>query len=222
MQNNSISIVIATKDRPDELRNVLRSLSRQTSIPGQIIIVDASEKKDKIAATDFKGFNLEYIYHRPPSASAQRNRGIQAVDDRMEFVGFLDDDITLETDAFEKMVRFWRKAPLQTGGCSFNCVNIPMVGSNRLKRLPIVQRLGLYGKRKGRVMPSGWQTLIGKVDETTFVDWLPSTASVWRRKIFDTFQFDEYFDRYSYLEDLDFSYSVRKYYQLVVAHDARF
>ena len=71
-------------------------------------------------------------------------------------------------------------------------------------------------------MPSGWQTLIGTVDETKFVDWLPSTASVWREKIFDRFQFDEYFDRYSYLEDLDFSYGVRKYYKLAVAHDARF
>jgi hypothetical protein len=33
---------------------------------------------------------------------------------------------------------------------------------------------------------------------------LPSGASVWRREIFDKFSFEEFFEGYSYLEDLDF------------------
>jgi GT2 family glycosyltransferase len=55
-----------------------------------------------------------------------------------------------------------------------------------------------------------------------FVQWLPSGASVWRRNVFEQFQFDEYFDGYSYLEDLDFSLSVSKKYRLAVLAEAGF
>ena len=71
-------------------------------------------------------------------------------------------------------------------------------------------------------MPSGWQTLTGTVSETIFVDWLPSTAAVWRREIFKNFSFDDFFDGYSYLEDLDFSYSVAREYKLAIVADAKY
>jgi hypothetical protein len=60
------------------------------------------------------------------------------------------------------------------------------------------------------------------VSETVFVEWLPSGASVWRRGVFDSFRFDPWFDGYSYLEDLDFSYSVGKRYRLAIVAGAGF
>ena len=51
---------------------------------------------------------------------------------------------------------------------------------------------------------------------------LPSTAAVWRREIFERFRFDEFFEGYSYLEDLDFSYSVSRHYRLAIIADARY
>ena len=52
--------------------------------------------------------------------------------------------------------------------------------------------------------------------------WLPTGASVWRKKIFEDYQFDEWFRDYSYLEDLDFSYRVGKKFKLMVLGEAEY
>jgi hypothetical protein len=54
------------------------------------------------------------------------------------------------------------------------------------------------------------------------VDWLPSGAVVWRSEILRTCRFDEFYNGYSYLEDLDFSYRVRRRWRLAVVADARY
>jgi hypothetical protein len=64
--------------------------------------------------------------------------------------------------------------------------------------------------------------MIGTVGETIYVEWLPSTAAVWRRPVIEKFGFEEYFEGYSYLEDLDFSYGVSRHFRLAVAADAGF
>ncbi|HEV2170721.1 MAG TPA: hypothetical protein VGR40_07225, partial [Candidatus Binatus sp.] len=70
--------------------------------------------------------------------------------------------------------------------------------------------------------PSGWQSMIGVVSKTTMVDWLPSGAVLWRTEVLRRCRFDEYFDRYSYLEDLDLSFTARQQWKLAVAADARY
>jgi GT2 family glycosyltransferase len=60
------------------------------------------------------------------------------------------------------------------------------------------------------------------VHQTCFVDWLPTGAIVWRREVLEQYRLDDYFEGYSYLEDLDFSFSVGKHYRLAVVADARY
>jgi GT2 family glycosyltransferase len=64
--------------------------------------------------------------------------------------------------------------------------------------------------------------MIGCPTETITVEWLPTTASVWRRRVFEGHRFDERFRGYSYLEDLDFSYRVGRDFRLAVVASARF
>jgi hypothetical protein len=128
----------------------------------------------------------------------------------------------LEPGAMEAMLSFWENAPSDVGGAAFNWMNCPPRAGSWLKSSRMAFWLGLYSGRKGVVMPSGWQTIVGQVSETMFVEWLPSGAAVWRRGVFDNFRFDSWFDGYSYLEDLDFSYSVGKQYRLAIVADAGF
>ena len=100
---------------------------------------------------------------------------------KSRLVGFFDDDATLEPFAVERMMAFWREASPDIGGCAFNLVNPPRLRASLFKQSWIAEMLGLYSARSGAVMPSGWQTMIGTVRETAFVDWLPSTAVVWRK-----------------------------------------
>jgi glycosyltransferase involved in cell wall biosynthesis len=220
---NTICFVIATKDRPDDLRRMLESLAAQSHLPDLVIVVDSSAAPVRTLVDQFRHLlPLQYLHHQPPSASAQRNAGIEAVPTDIDLIAFLDDDAALEPDALERMLGFWEGAPADLGGAAFNMVNHPIQAFSRLKRWRLVRALGVYSGQPGRVTPSGWQTMTGRVSENTYVDWLPSTAAVWRAGTLKTFHFDEFFTGYSYLEDLDFSYTVRRHWRLAVVADARY
>ena len=62
--------------------------------------------------------------------------------------------------------------------------------------------------------------MMAEVERTQFVAWLPSTAVLWRAEVLRQRGFDEFFDGYSYLEDLDFSYSIGQQGRLAVVADA--
>ena len=219
---HKIGFVVPTKDRPTDLRKMLQSLSDQSIHPKQVVIVDASEESVEKITAEFRQLNINYIRHPWPSASKQRNMGIKAVNPDIELIGFLDDDIVFEAGAMDKMLSFWRQAPEDIGGCAFNLKNPVLRSELALKRSSLADLLGIYSRKKGIVMPSGWHTLTGTVSKTIFVQWLPSGASVWRKNILKNLRFDEYFDGYSYLEDLDFSFSVSKSHRLAVVAEAGF
>jgi GT2 family glycosyltransferase len=54
------------------------------------------------------------------------------------------------------------------------------------------------------------------------VEWLPSGASLFRREVFGKDIFDEFYQSYSYLEDLDFSYTISRAGRLAIVADAGF
>ena len=219
----TICFVVATRDRPDDLRRMLESLAAQLHLPDLVIVVDSSAVPVRTVVDQFHHrLPFQYRRHQPPSASAQRNAGIEAVPTDVDLIAFLDDDATLEPDAVENMLTFWDAAPADLGGAAFNMVNHPIQAFSRLKRLWLVGALGVYSSEPGRVTPSGWQTMTGFVSKDTYVDWLPSCAVTWRGDILKTCRFDEFFSGYSYLEDLDFSFTVRHRWRLVVVGDARY
>jgi GT2 family glycosyltransferase len=215
-----LSLVIATKDRPDDLRRLLCSLAAQSARPDDVVIVDASATPVDRVLSEFPELNTRYMRHWPPSAAAQRNAGIRACSTVSELIGFVDDDAAFEPEAIANMLRFWETAAGNTLGASFNMRNYPLTGGQWFKRSAIAQFLGLYSAEPGAVAPSGWHTAIGQVETTRFVEWLPSGAVVWRRGVFEAGAFDEFFGGYSYLEDLDFSYSLSRRGRLAVVADA--
>jgi GT2 family glycosyltransferase len=217
---HKISIVVATKDRPADLRRLLESLRQQTVKPAEIVIVDASRESVESVVTAFPELRARYLRHWPPSAAGQRNAGIRACDPSATLIGFADDDTTFEPDSFAAMLRFWESAGEDVLGASFNILNYRFPGGQSLKRSRISTRLGLYPARLGGVAPSGWQSVTGKVPRTQFVEWLPSGAVVWRRDVLERHQFDEYFDTYSYVEDLDLSYSIGRKGKLAIVAEA--
>lgn len=216
---DKIGFIVATKDRPHALRNLLGSLSSQSYPADEIIIVDGGLESVEEICREFSHLPVVYAAYHPPSAVRQRNFGLQRADLRMSLIGFLDDDIVLDPDAVRTMLEFWEQAPPEVGGVAFNLVNHPNLFAARLKTSTLARKLGLYDDRGGRVLASGFQTMIGTVRENTYVEWVPMVA-VWRRQIFQEFQFDAGFGGYSYLEDLDFSYRVGEKYKLVVVADA--
>ncbi|NUM37116.1 MAG: glycosyltransferase family 2 protein [Candidatus Brocadiae bacterium] len=218
---NKAAFIIATRNRPDDLSRTLESLAQQTHRPDYLVIVDASEPPVDYIVKKFQDkLHIQYIHHLPPSAAQQRNIGVKSLVADASLVGFLDDDIEFHSDSLEKMMIFWEKASEDLGGASFNLLNPPRQQFPWIKSIPFVAWLGLYSKEKGVVMPSGFHTLTGTVTKDLFVQWIPTGAILWRKCIFEEFAFDSWFTGYSYLEDLDFSYTASKNYKLAIVADA--
>jgi GT2 family glycosyltransferase len=217
-----IAFVVATKDRPDELIRMWRSLLGQSRVPDEVVVVDASARPSTLVGPQAAPPVLRYIRTAIASATRQRNLGLDAVGPETGLVGFLDDDVVLEEGAIEEMLRFWETAGAEVGGAAFNMANHPPLDWPVLKRSRLAEALGLYARRGGAVTASGFQTMIGPLARTEWTDWLPSGASVWRKAVVQDCRFDEWFGGYSYLEDLDFSYRVRKSFKLAVVAGARY
>lgn len=217
-----VAFVVATKDRPEELGRLWRSLLLQRRPPDKVVVVDASAHPAPPAARGASPPVLRYLPSAIASLTRQRNIGIDAVGAEADLIGFLDDDAVLEEDAVEEMVRFFDASGPKLGGAAFNMVNHPSMDLPKIKRTPFAETLGLYARRGGAVTASGFQTMIGPIRETVWTDWLPNGASIWRREVFRGHRFDEWYSGYGYLEDLDFSYRIGRAYRLAVVAAARY
>jgi glycosyltransferase involved in cell wall biosynthesis len=215
-----LSLVVPTRNRYPELRRMLRSITTQCIGLREVIIVDGSDTPLEGGFEEFGNLPIRYVRCYPPSAAKQRNEGIKKVNPDSEFIGFVDDDIVLEPDAMAAMREFWLSSSDEIGGAAFNLRNHPKPYAPMLKSLPAAERMGLYSRTGGKVLPSGFHTMIGCVQESARVEWLTTGAVIWRREVLEEFRFDEWFRDYSYLEDLDFSLQVNKRYQLWVVGDA--
>ena len=217
---HNIAIVIPTIGRSAELGRMLESLAAQTRLPNEVIIVDEDESS-RAFADRFPQLNIRVLV-LPGSATAKRNAGIKALRRDVALVGFMDDDIVLEPAAVGAVAAFWEQAKSALGGTGCNYANAPGGFAPALKRLPIWAALGLYQPQPGGVARSGFQTRASGLQQTARVRWLPSGATFYSREVLEEFRFDEWFDSYSYLEDLDFSYRVGRKYQLAVVSAANF
>lgn len=224
-----LAMITPTKDRPADLRCMLRSFATQTVKPQQVIVVDAGPASDKGLCAEFTELNLCYLHFTDqPSAAAQRNAGLALLEDDIELVGFFDDDQVLEPDALAVMLTFWHAEQDRVvegktlGGAAFNQLNFLDVRKSMGKRSKLAQTLGLYAAEPGRVAPSGWQSIIGKIEHNLDVEWFGAGYCVIYRPLLAQFQFDPFFTGYSYLEDLDFSYALSRRYRLAVVAGAGF
>jgi GT2 family glycosyltransferase len=219
---NNLALIVATKDRPGEVKKLLDSLNTQTLPPAQLIIVDGGTIRAEQVIRKYPNLNIRYFRCSPPSAAKQRNIGVKAAPREANLIGFLDDDTTLPEKSMEEMMNFWENVDDHVGGAAFNLLNSPPLYASRLKSISLVKKLGLYSNKIGAVLPSGFQTVLNSVSENTAVEWISTCGAVWRRRVFDDYRFDEWYEGYSYLEDLDFSYRVGREYELVVVAKAKF
>ena len=75
------SVIICTRNRPDDIITCLHSLVVQTSSPDELIIVDSSDtpiSRDPFFNQVINEFKARYIYvQSEPGLTLQRNKGIK-------------------------------------------------------------------------------------------------------------------------------------------------
>lgn len=220
------SLIIPTWNRPGELADCLHSVLRQSIKPTELIIVDDGDLGGMPLAEqlDAAGIAWKYLKKDRPGLTASRNLGIREA--RGEVVFFLDDDVVLETDYLEEILRVYEQdSQGKLGGVGGVIANYPPVTAlQRVKYL--TGRLFLVtGSCEGRIEPSGFCTdygITGKpLPELLEVDFLPGGVCSFRREVFDQFLFSENYKGYGLGEDKDFSCRVSRTYRLLITPRAR-
>lgn len=223
-------LIVCTYMRAKPLLNLLDSVKKQTVYPDEILIVDGSTNLDTEVSLGLSSFqNLQYfkVDSSNRGLTRQRNYGIQKVSSSIEIVCFLDDDVILEPNYFENLLSTYTIHPeaLAVGGFITNDCVWEFVGTNYKasknefyfdgwkrsdgSRFVFRKKLGLDSNQPPGFMPS--------FSHGRSLSFLPPSAAIYqvqqlmggvssfRKSVFTTHLFSNYFEGYGLYEDADFS-----------------
>jgi glycosyltransferase involved in cell wall biosynthesis len=192
MENTCISIVIASKGRPDAVSETIDCLHRQTLKPHEIIIVVPSQGD---LPTKQWGEKVKYIVG-PHGLTTQRNKGIAAISNEIPYVGCFDDDFELKEDYLEQAVAFMNAI------ASIVAISGKVAANGSISREEATALLASYksqGSSRGRFFSKGKHHI------------LFGCNMIIRRSILNYEHFDENLPFYSYGEDYDLSIRLERY-----------
>ena len=219
--NEKISVIIPTKNRTHDVIRCLESITIQTMLPDEIVIVDSSDIEElKYELNAFHNLNIKYIHTSKPGLTLQRNIGIKASSG--DIIVFSDDDMIWDKDYLKEIISVFEDYPAEKiGGVSGNIMwkeGVKKIGGTKkflgfgLHVFAIIFFLPRYGS--GCFQPSGMPTIIrNDVDKITKCEFLYGGSMSFRREVINEFMFDENFHGYSWGEDDDIAYRVSRKHQ---------
>src|SRR6478609_10401785 len=99
----SVDVVVATFNRPDNVRICLEHLAKQTLVPDEIVVVDSSPHRLTAGVVaDFPG--VRYVRNDAGPGTLATSRAIGAAETHSDIVAFIDDDAYAEPDWLENIV----------------------------------------------------------------------------------------------------------------------
>jgi GT2 family glycosyltransferase len=232
--------------RPDPLLNLLNSVKVQTLYPNEILIIDGSTNEDSKAIFEQNSFqSLTYFQvdkeHR--GLTKQRNFGVSKVSNDSEVICFLDDDTSLEPTYFEEIIQAYKSDTdiIGVAGIAINENNWikkePNQKYSKYKYYEFEDYVYPYGSRNVLRNILGLQSNLGPgrmpefshgrtcgfplTDKIYEVDLLIGMSFSFKRKVFESIQFSQYFEGYGLYEDADFSIRALQFGKNVIATTAK-
>jgi glycosyltransferase involved in cell wall biosynthesis len=208
MTTTVYSIIIPTKDRELQLKNLLYSICKQTLQPTEVIICSSGKDISNVVNLFKEDLRIIHIKSDIASQVFQKKLAIDRVSRQSTWVAFFDDDFLLEQTTMEE---------------AFHCINNDKY-SDRLGGLgfAVTNHSGKKNKvlsyylrnKRGKVFKSGYNANYSDENSPTYTEWL-NGASLWRSSVL--FKYDNHLDnlRRSLGEDLIFSYEVSKTHLLI-------
>lgn len=202
------SIIICTRNRPNDLRVCLDSIAAQTMLPQELIIVDSSDIPLSEQRTFNECFssarfpNIALIYtHTKPGLTHQRNVGIMR--STGDVLYFFDDDVKLENSYLDQMNTIFAQHQHYGGGMGA-ITNISPRASYWQRVLRTIFLLQ-QDYSSGRFTWSGMPTHAYGQLSFRDVEVLGGCCMAYRREFMIKHRFDEHLTRYAFMEDCDVS-----------------
>ena len=92
----SVSVVICTRNRPEQLTRCLRSLQNLSQPPHEILVVDNAPSSDTTRKLVTQMLGIRYVLEPHPGLSVARNTGIRH--STSDLIAFTDDDVIVHPD----------------------------------------------------------------------------------------------------------------------------
>jgi GT2 family glycosyltransferase len=232
--------------RPKPLLDLLNSVKKQSLYPNEILIIDGSTNEETKLMLSQNIFQ-KLIYHKVPDnergLTKQRNYGINRTSPDSEVICFLDDDTILEHNYFEEIINEFKK--------DNNIVGVSGVAINEYKwerkqTNKSYSRLTYY-QFEDYVYPEGLRNIVRNIfglqsnlapgrmpefsngrtcgfplnDKSYEVDLLIGMSFSFRRIVFESNKFSNYFEGYGLYEDADYSLRALNYGKNVVTTKAK-
>lgn len=213
--HKTISVIICTKDRLDDFKETIVSLSKQTRLPDEMVVVDSSENEN--IHSYLKSVEIPFVwsyFHTVPGLTHQRNVGIEKSSGDLLF--FFDDDVDLEHEYIGLIEKTFKDDLLSIIGA----VGGRIINPQQVKRMTLM----FWLKRKffntlrhvfmqsdfgnGQFRYSGMPSHPHLSKTSGYIECLSGCCMAFRREVFRGVQFDENLSGYGCMEDADISKQV--------------
>lgn len=225
--NFRISVIVPTLGRLEIVKRFIVSLNAQTTIPLELIIVDASPQNQELTYRDVLRAEIQLRFvSSQPGLTHQRNVGVQNA--KGDFIFFFDDDIVLEPTFIEQCLREFMKPANERVGVVYGTItNLPppVIGTLPTIHQGIVKLLCRFfylpRNGNGRFQASGMPTFVIGRQSAQHSQCMPGGLTAFRKEVFRDFSFDERLTGYSYMEDDDAGKRISSTFDVVYSPNAR-
>lgn len=216
------AILIATRNRPQKIVQLLTSICELSHQPSQVVIVSSGSPIHEEILDFQKKLNINYSHLNQGGQIRQKIEGLKLVSHSVDWILFLDDDVLLNKNSVSNAFRY-----LEGEGNTKTIVGIGFKNgdsvdkSSSLFKSIVSQFFGIINTNRGSVTKNGQSVDYMDSLETIETKWL-NGISMWRRDIGLEYNIPFLEAPYSSCEDLIFSYSASKKGRLLFIPDCEF
>ncbi len=208
MTEPRLSLAIATKGRPGDLRETLDSLLAADPRPHELVVVDGDEGRSAepvVSAFGDRAGPLPVRYlHSAPGLTRQRNLALDAVEG--DVVVFVDDDVRFAPDLFARLAAAYDDEAVVGATGRVDEPQGRRFGNSRSR----VRAVLMPGGREGTMTRFGYPRRLQDFDTPRDVEFMQGCLMTARTSVAREVRFDEKLPGYGLAEDEDFSYRLSR------------
>jgi len=215
----NFAVLIATRNRPEQLDTLLISLRKSAKRINQVTIVSSGIDVSGVVNSHQIFFPINHFHSEISGQIAQKIKGIELMLSNTEWVMLLDDDVIISEYSIDRLIDNYlaNSDYKDVAGFGLNLNNIELRRPRVLANL-FLKIVGLYSSTPGAILKSGHAEKYLGSTATIYTQWL-NGLSVWR---YDQLKnYNPKFIRIDYAayEDVLFSYGISKQHKLLFIND---